>query len=32
VARLRPEKRFNSIDELVKQIERDASLARQFLH
>jgi riboflavin kinase/FMN adenylyltransferase len=31
-ARLRPEKRFNGIDELVKQIERDASLARQFLH
>jgi len=32
VARLRPEKRFNGIDELVAQINQDAIQARQRLH
>jgi riboflavin kinase/FMN adenylyltransferase len=32
VTRLRPERRFNGIEELVAQIQRDAAAARQFLH
>jgi riboflavin kinase/FMN adenylyltransferase len=32
VARLRPEKRFNGIEELVAQIRRDVKQARQLLH
>jgi riboflavin kinase/FMN adenylyltransferase len=32
VAHLRPEQRFNGIDELVAQIQRDAQRARRMLH
>lgn len=32
VTRLRPEQRFNGIEELVAQIERDVAQARQLLH
>jgi len=32
VTRLRPERRFNGIEELVAQIERDVAQARQLLH